>query len=273
MALVFNPFTGNFDNVMASSSDMSMSGGTLTVNGDIALDSGGAFTTTVQAVTPTANRTISFPDQTGTVGLVSGATGNIQYNNAGQLAGTGDLNTELDWTNSLVTYTGLKVNVTDTGSAAGSNLIDIQSNGTSQVVVDDDGNVGIGTTSPGAALDIYNATSGDQLRISNATNVYYRIGRGTVGGLLEFYGTQSSNNGYIFGGADGERMRIKSNGAIRYVTAFTVGTLPTGEVGDIARVTDGDSGLTFGQTVVNTGGGGTPYLCWYNGTNWTVIGA
>jgi len=57
-------------------------------------------------------------------------------------------------------------------------------------------------------------------------------------------------------------------------TAYTVGTLPgTPAVGMIARVTDGDSGLTFGNTVVNTGAGATPYLCWYNGTNWTVIGA
>ena len=135
MALVFNPFTGNFDNVMASSSDMSFSGGSLNVNGDLTLDSGGAFTTTIQAVTPTANRTISFPDQTGTVGLVSGATGNIQYNNAGSLAGSAKLNTELDWTSATGTYTGLKVNVDDGagGAPAGTgNLLDLQNNGTSK---------------------------------------------------------------------------------------------------------------------------------------------
>jgi len=132
MALVFNPFTGNFDNVMASSSDMSFSGGSLNVNGDITLDSGGAFTTTVQAVTPTANRTISFPDQTGTVGLVSGATGNIQYNNAGQLAGTGDLNTELDWVSPTGTYTALKVNA-DSNSGNTGTLLDLQVDGTSKI--------------------------------------------------------------------------------------------------------------------------------------------
>ena len=143
MALVFNPFTGNFDNVMASSSDMSFSGGSLNVNGDLTLDSGGTFTTTVQAVTPTANRTISFPDQTGTVGLVSGATGNIQYNNAGQLAGTGDLNVELDWTSASGTYTGLKVSADNGvgGAPLGSgNLLDLQSNGTSKFSVSKDGN-------------------------------------------------------------------------------------------------------------------------------------
>jgi len=111
----------------------------LNVNGDITLDSGGTFTTTVQAVTPTANRTISFPDQTGTVGLVSGATGNIQYNNAGQLAGTGDLNVELDWTSSTTVYTGLKLNATNTLSAPGSKLVDLQINGTTIGLVDSAG--------------------------------------------------------------------------------------------------------------------------------------
>lgn len=107
--------------------------GTATVKGDLNLDSGGSFSTTIQSVTPTANRTISFPDQTGTVGLVSGATGNIQYNNAGQLAGTADLNVELDWAVTTTAYTGLRVNVNDNGgnSNANTSIFDLQKNGTS----------------------------------------------------------------------------------------------------------------------------------------------
>jgi len=62
-------------------------GGSAKIYGDINLDDGGSFSTTVQAVTPTANRTISFPDATGTVALVNGANGTIQYNDAGVLAG------------------------------------------------------------------------------------------------------------------------------------------------------------------------------------------
>jgi hypothetical protein len=38
-------------------------------------------------VTPTAARTISFPDATGTVGLVAGSSGQVVYNNAGAYAG------------------------------------------------------------------------------------------------------------------------------------------------------------------------------------------
>ena len=50
----------------------------------------------------------------------------------------------------------------------------------------------------------------------------------------------------------------------------TVATLPgTPAVGMIARVTDA-SAPAVGSTV--TGGGAANALCWYNGTNWTVIG-
>jgi len=113
MAYKFNPFTGKLDQVGAGGgggtpggSDTQVQfndGGTfggdagltynkttdeLTLAGDLNLDDGvGSNTTTVQAVTPTANRTISFPDATGTVALVAGSTGQVTYNDAGVLAG------------------------------------------------------------------------------------------------------------------------------------------------------------------------------------------
>lgn len=43
-------------------------------------------------------------------------------------------------------------------------------------------------------------------------------------------------------------------------------------LGKVAVVTDGDSGLAWGATVVNSGAGATKYQVWYNGTNWTVVG-
>jgi hypothetical protein len=108
----FNPFTGTLDDVGPNNgngvpggsntevqfNDGGVFGGDvdftynktsnlLTLGGDINLNDGGANTTTLQCVTPTANRTISFPDATGTVGLVAGASGQAIYNNAGALAG------------------------------------------------------------------------------------------------------------------------------------------------------------------------------------------
>ena len=59
----------------------------LDVPGDLSLDDGGTFTTTLQTVTATANRTISFPDLTGTVALVAGSNEQVTYNNAGAQAG------------------------------------------------------------------------------------------------------------------------------------------------------------------------------------------
>ena len=60
----------------------------LTLKGDLQLDDGGSFTTTLQVVTPTANRTISYPDATGTLGLVAGSSGQVVYNNSGAYAGS-----------------------------------------------------------------------------------------------------------------------------------------------------------------------------------------
>ena len=112
MAYKFNPFTGKLDQVGAGGgggtpggdptqvqfNDGGTFGGDagltynkttdeLTLAGDLNLDDGGSFSTTVQAVTPTANRTISFPDATGTVALVAGSSGQVTYNDAGALAG------------------------------------------------------------------------------------------------------------------------------------------------------------------------------------------
>jgi hypothetical protein len=83
MGYKFNPFTGNLDTVDSPNGVFEE----IDVNGDITLDDGGTYTTTLQTVTPTANRTISFPNATGTVGLVAGSSGQLVYNNAGANAG------------------------------------------------------------------------------------------------------------------------------------------------------------------------------------------
>jgi len=59
----------------------------LGVAGDVTLNDGGTYTTTIQTVTATANRTISFPNATGTVALVGGSNQQVMFNNAGALSG------------------------------------------------------------------------------------------------------------------------------------------------------------------------------------------
>ena len=83
MGFKLNPFTGKFDAVDSPNGVFEA----LDVNGDITLDDGGTFTTTLQTITATANRTISLPNATGTVGLVAGSSGQVVWNNAGAYAG------------------------------------------------------------------------------------------------------------------------------------------------------------------------------------------
>jgi hypothetical protein len=83
MSYKFNPFTGNFDDFNGPNGEFT----SIDVEGDITLDDGGTYTTTLQTITPTAARTISFPDATGTVALVGGSSGQVLYNNAGAVAG------------------------------------------------------------------------------------------------------------------------------------------------------------------------------------------
>jgi len=62
---------------------------------------------------------------------------------------------------------------------------------------------------------------------------------------------------------------VYRTGAVTLNAGYTVSGLPTGTVGQIARVTDANS-PTLGATVV--GSGTSNALCWYNGNNWSVIG-
>jgi hypothetical protein len=258
----------------------------LGVGGDLNLDSGGSFSTTIQSVTPTANRTISFPDQTGTVGLVSGATGNIQYNNAGQLAGTGDLNTELDWVSPTGTYTALKVNADSNGGNTGT-LLDLQVDGTSKVFF---GSNGTSSTNPAIAIGtayIWSPVTGALAFGTNGSNsslhVEGQLGAGLrSGGLL--WWTNGNNGAY-----SQRDVAIKRDSAgVVAVTDGSTGTgylkqtpVPFGTINGITlsagiRGFISDSNVAaagnFGAVVngTNTGTGSNVVPVYYDGTNWRI---
>lgn len=158
--------------------------GRVLTSGDITLDDGaGTFLTTLQTITPTANRTISLPDATGTVALVAGSSGQLVWNSAGAQAGvpgsvvgaTGDLTLALNgaastpplevtgtwFTGGTATTTKPQVLVEPAGttstawSTAGTGLgvnaasgfvgrlLDLQLNGTSNFNVDSTGRVSV----------------------------------------------------------------------------------------------------------------------------------
>jgi hypothetical protein len=86
----------NDDGAFGGSADLTWddTGKVLDVGGDINLDDGGTHKTTLQLVTPTQDRTIAFPDLTGTVGLVAGSSGQAIYNDAGAYSGLSTVTTD-----------------------------------------------------------------------------------------------------------------------------------------------------------------------------------
>ena len=237
----------------------------LGVGGDLNLDSGGSFSTTIQSVTPTANRTISFPDATGTVALVSGANGTIQYNDAGTLNGNSDFTVDPDWNDASTVFTGLKLNVTDTASAAGSNLVDIQSNGTSDVVIDSSGRVGINTTSPSAPLSVQASSTAEGIKIlgraaddigdfafleNDGTTEIGRIQARTT--ELSFRARQSGQSILFITGGIAERARIDSSGNLGIATSTPDDKLEIGGAGAGIILASPD-GTRYRLTVANGG--------------------
>ena len=229
--LTFNKTT-NALTVGASTVD----GGSATVYGDINLDDGGSFSTTVQSVTPTANRTISFPDATGTVALVNGADGTVQYNDAGTLKGNSDFTVDPDWNDTLVTFTGLKLNVTDTASASDSKLLDLQVGGTTKAKITSTGQLFLASTSSGSLT--INDTVGVELKYSNS-GLFANFDKSEIRGGGSFRILSSNNYG---------------NNACGQL-AFHASGAWNGATGDIAILRD-----SAGVLAITDGSTGTGYL-------------
>jgi len=252
MGVKYNPFAGNLDIVDSPSGDFS----DIDISGDLSLGTG-TPTTTLQAVTPTANRTISFPDATGTVALVSGADGTVQYNEAGVLKGNSDFTVDPDWNNASTVFTGLKLNVTDTASAADSNLVDIQSNGTSRMVVHKDGYVGINASTPvnlGSGITVVEAKGGTTARggifRSSNSDATIRSRYGIVDS--EVYVGVDSAHPLVFTTTQTERARITSDGYLR-LAAGTGGIQFGGDTAAANALDDYEEGSST-VTYTTTGG-------------------
>ena len=236
------------------------------LDGDITLDDGGTYNTTLQMVTPTANRTISFPDATGTVALVAGSSGQFLYNNAGALAGSSTLIIDGDGNISLsgrlintasglaseppVSLTGFwysggtstttKPQVliepsgttstawSTSGTGLGVNapsgfsgrLLDLQTNGTSRMVVQGDGKLGLGTSSPGSLLTVQANTTSygvGGIKIETAGSNESFLAFGVSSSLGAAYITSSQNS-------TGENLPIYFNTGSGPTTAMCIDT-------------------------------------------------
>jgi len=175
------------------------------------------------------------------------------------------------WNNVSTTFTGIKYNVTDTASAAGSLLMDLQRGGTTQFAVQKD-----------AGGYVFDGSYG----LRRTTNVAAIITGGTTGGAsVDLNGTFVLLNRLILNRASADSgiarkaagvLEINNGTAGTYAgTAFTTGAqtvaqLPaaaTAGAGARAFVTDATV-TTFASTVVGGGANGVPVVS--NGTNWII---
>ena len=129
---------------------------------------------------------------------------------------------------------------------------------TVRMVVRADGNVGIGTTTPTAKLDVRLSTAtGKVAELHN--NAGYGIGF-TVesdGGVNTINSESNQALAFATNGASNERMRISSAGAIKF-NAYGAGTLVTDASGNITASSGGGAGGPFlplaGGTMTGTSG-------------------
>jgi hypothetical protein len=299
MSVVFNPFTGNLDfndTSKAAGSDTQVQfndGGKLggdvdltynkttnklTTGGDVELNDGGSFTTTLQTVTPTAARTISFPDATGTVGLVAGSSGQLISNDAGAYAGI-----------STATVSGGNITLTGRFTSSLNGALDappvaltgtwIATGGTAtttkpQFLIEPAGTTSTAWSTAGTGLGV-NAASGFTGRLLdlqlNGTSNFNVDSTGRVSFPLGAVGTPSlypgadTNTGFWSPAADtiaastggSERARIDSSGRLLIGTSTSTNNslLET----NISAVTKGDGTL------------GGIMLTGYNGTTGSTV--
>jgi hypothetical protein len=245
MAVTFNPFTGNLDFIdttaaagsdteiqfndggkLAGDADLSWdtSGTTkvLGVGGDINLDDGGANTLTLQTVTPTAARTISFPDATGTVGLVAGSSGNLVVNQSGAYEGVANSSVD-DATGNITLGSRFISSLNGAASAPPATLTGTWFTGGTatttkpQLLLEPAGTTSTAWSTAGTGLGI-NATSGFTGRLLdaqvNGTSFFNVSGAGaTTGASFIPTGSAVPANGVYLPGAN--RLGIATNSVAR----------------------------------------------------------
>ena len=116
--------------------------------------------------------------------------------------------------------------------------------------------LGIGTSAPASALDVIGANK-DAIKIRSnvAPENYYQIGRNQSTGLLEFFGSEVTYNGYLFKGPSSDLMTINANGRVGigtsspsaklHVQSASSGGTASGNADELILEGSGNTGLTI----------------------------
>ena len=262
---LYNPAPDELAVSLGGSEKAKFTGTGVNLDGDITLDDGGTYETTVQVVTPTANRTISFPDATGTVALVAGSSGQFIYNNAGALEGLSTLTTDgtnitlsarfissLNGALSATGIAGVPVAVTGTWITGGTATttkphVLIEPTGTTSTSWDTDG-TGIGVNAPsgfsGNLLD---------LQVNGSSRAYFGADASlSLPAGSAIYLDRNSTNGIVIGNYAGRHVRLGSSTSILFSSGQPTGVIDLQIKRDQANVlvvTDGSTGTGYVKQV------------------------
>ena len=262
-----------------------MTGDLLFNNANIVFEGSAAddHETTLTVVNPTADRTITLPNVTGTV-VTTGDTGsvtstmltdgtivNADVNASAAIAGT---KVSPDFGSQAITTTGIinangKVSF-PLGSAAapsllpgsdtntgifspGADSLAITTAGTQRVTVDSSGNVGIGTSSPSSFgkfairshAGTIDAVPNVSAHIADGSNSALYIGHSS--GLVQLVANSALSFGYTNGSTNSERLRIDSSGNVGIGASS-----PSVTNGNGLHIASINAGLKL-QNTVNTG--------------------
>ncbi len=135
-----------------------------------------------------------------------------------------------------------------TGTAGTGDIFAIASSTNARLLtVSSLGNVGIGTDAPAHKLHLSDSVNNFQMRIGGTSTFNYDMGRSNFDGYFNFYGNRTAAVGYVFGGVDGERMRLTFAGDLGIGTT-TPGARLNVVSRSVASTTAMFAGFSSGQT-------------------------
>jgi hypothetical protein len=195
---------------------------------------------------------ISFYEDTGTTAKLTWSASNEKLTVDNNVASSAFVITKGNTTGNALEISNsgssraLDINHNADGTGTVDDAVRIKDNGTTKFVIDENYNVGIGTSSPSQTLHLKSVDPVIRLEDSNPDGVYAQID-GAGGSLIlsADQGNGSANSNIVFKSDNAERMRIDASGFV------SIGTTTPREVFHVHRPSSDSSGIR----ITNTGTG------------------